>query len=97
MGEAKRRRLKIEGVQRDIKISPRQRLVGFKVAHHRRYEQTGEDGTVYAVNVFSVIDDAGRAMFEETPDGPRPVLLQSVPQPVRRSVLSAAGLVGVSA
>lgn len=97
MGEAKRRR-DAGGKVADIKISPRKRQAGFMVAHHRRVEQQDEDGQIYAVNFFTVLDQqSGTTMMEETPDGPRPVILASIPQPVRRAVLAtSSGLLAVN-
>lgn len=87
MGEAKRRR--DAGLMPDgIKISPRKRAAGFLLVHHKRVEEQAADGIVYAVNVFAVQTPDGQAMVETTPDGPKPVLIASVPQPVRKSVLT---------
>lgn len=89
MGEAKRRRDRGEQAQPSgIKISPRKREAGFRLAHHNRVERQTEDGVILAQNVFRVIDDEGNSLMEETPDGLMPVLLMSVPQPVRRSLLT---------
>lgn len=93
MGEAKLRQAKIVDLQKAIKVPARKRLQSYRLVHHRRIEEQGENGMVYARNVFAVVDDAGRAYFEETPDGPAPVLISSIRQPIRRSVLAASGLV----
>lgn len=86
MGEARRRKQAGQGRPSDIKISPRKRTTGFLLVHHNRVERE-QDGTVYAQNVFKVATPDGELMVEETPDGPMPVLLMSVPQPVRRAAL----------
>lgn len=94
MGQAKRRRDAHPNKQPDIKISPRKRAAGFKFAHYSRRE-IEDDGTVFTINFFAPVDENGDTMVEETPDGPRPVLLQSVAQPIRRTVIATAGLVAV--
>lgn len=87
MGEAKRRRDRGQDRSSGIKISPRKRQAGFLVTHHNRIEEE-RDGMVYARNVFAVVDpETGDHMVEETPDGPKLVLLLSIPQPVRRAVI----------
>lgn len=90
MGQAKRRRDAGEKTS-DIKISLRKRVQGFRFAHYRRREVQQEDGTVVAINFFQPIGDDGTGMFEETPDGPRPVLIASIPQPVRQAVIASTG------
>jgi hypothetical protein len=95
MGEAKRRREANGNKRVDIKIPPRKRQAGFFVAHHRRVEEQYEDGMVYAINFFTVIDANGYLMIEETPDGPKPVVIQSNPQPVRRAVIATPTLARV--
>lgn len=92
MGEAKRRRERGEATAPGIKLRPRARAQGFRLAHHQRVEEQDDRGMVYARNIFRVVDDAGQTLVEETPDGPRPVLLMSVPQPIRRAVVAQAGL-----
>lgn len=91
MGQAKRRRDAGEAPP-PIKISPRKRMLGFRLAHHNRVEQQNEDGVIYALNFFTVVSDEGMTMMEETPDGPRPVIVASIPQPVRRSVVAAPAI-----
>lgn len=86
MGEAKRRK-DAGGSPAGIKIPPRKRAAGFKLVHHNRFEKQDKDGNVLAYNVFAVVSEDGRAIHEETPDGPQPVLLLSVPQAVRKSVV----------
>lgn len=89
MGEAKRRRQANGATPVDIKIPPRKRAQGFLLAHHGRVEKQGEDGMVYAQNAFRVVDPVtGASMMEETPDGPKPVVLLSAPQPIRRAVIA---------
>ena len=96
MGEAKRRRDRGEvAPSNGIKISPRKRESGFLLVHHNRFETQTEDGIVLAHNVFRVVDLDGNSVMEESPDGLKPVLLKSVPQPVRRAVLAAPSLVAV--
>lgn len=89
MGEAKRRK---DSGEPDIgiKIPPRKRAAGFRLVHHNRFEKQDKDGTVLAYNVFAVVGEDGKAVHEETPDGPQPVLLLSVPQAVRKSLLARA-------
>lgn len=96
MGQAKRRRERGERAGTAIKISPRKRVKGFRWAHYRRREVQQDNGVIVAINFFQPIDDDGNGMFEETPDGPRPVLVASIPQPVRRAMLVGPGLVTVS-
>ncbi len=88
MGEAKRRRQANGAAPVDIKIPPRKRASGFILAHHGRVERQDDDGMVYAQNAFRVMTPDGQTLMEETPDGPKPVILMSAPQPVRRAVLS---------
>jgi hypothetical protein len=85
------RRLQERGKQSDIKITPRRRLAGYLVVHHERIEQQADDGMVYARNIFRVVSQDGKTLVEETPDGPKPVLLMSVAQPVRRAVIATPG------
>lgn len=87
MGEAKRRRQRGEAAPNGIKISPRKRVAGFILVHHNRFERE-MDGMIVAQNVFRVETPDGQVVSEETPEGPMPVLLMSVPQPVRRQLLS---------
>lgn len=62
--------------------------LAFKVVHHNRFEEQGADGMVMARNVFRVVSPDGSTLCEDTPTGPMPVLLMSVPQPVRKSVVT---------
>jgi hypothetical protein len=87
MGEAKRRQAR-GGAVSDIKIPPRKRAAGLLLAHHGRVEKQDDDGMVYAQNAFRVMTADGQTLMEETPDGLKPVLLMSTPQPVRRAVLA---------
>jgi hypothetical protein len=93
VGEAKRKRENghLKGVP--VKMPMRKRLAGHRLVLHRRLEETREDGTVMARNIFAVVNDDGQMLAEETPDGPMPILVSSIPQPIRRSVLAASGLV----
>jgi hypothetical protein len=75
-----------------IKIPPSRRLGGYRLVLHDRIEQQDDDGMVYARNLFRVVSEDGKTMCEETPDGPKPVLLVSHPQPVRRAVISTPSL-----
>jgi hypothetical protein len=88
MGEAKRRRLEIEAAKKAMKMSPRQHKVPFRLVHHNRVERQSDDGRVFVQHAFVVVNDDGDAMVEETPDGPKPVILLSAPQPVRQTVLT---------
>lgn len=93
MGEAKRRAREIEQQQKGVKMTPRQQAIGRSLVHHKRIEETRDDGMVYAVNFYRVARADGLTDLEETPDGPQPVLLASIPQPVRRAILATPGLV----
>lgn len=93
MGEAKRRRDSGHLSAVPIKMPPRKKIQSYRVVLHKRFEEQDDNGMVYARSVFAAIDDDGHALFEETPDGPAPVLLMSIRQPIRRSVLAASGLV----
>jgi hypothetical protein len=86
MGDAKRRK-DAGAVNGGIKIPPRKRAAGFRLVHHNRFEKQDKDGNVMAYNVFAVVAEDGKAVHEETPDGPQPVLLLSVPQAVRKSLV----------
>lgn len=89
MGQAKARTRERELLNQSIKIPPRKQLAAYFLVHHGRTETQGENGMVYARNTFAVVNPAtGEAFMEETSEGPKPVLLMSVPQPVRRSVIS---------
>jgi hypothetical protein len=90
MGQARLKKLADISNRADIKISPRKRAAGFILAHHNRVGQTNDEGVIFAINFFRVMDADGHPMAEETSDGPRPVLIASVPQPVRRSVAMIA-------
>lgn len=90
MGQARRRRLAGENPTSSVKIPLRKRLAGFIPVHHKRVEITKDDGIVYAVNFIRLQTPDGNVMVEETPDGPKPVLWPSIPQPIKRSVLVRA-------
>lgn len=89
MGEAKRRKDRGERAN-GIKIPPRKQVQGFRLVHHHRFEEQDAEGRVFARNVFAVASEDGDLVVEETPDGPKPVLLVSVAQPIRQSVLVRA-------
>lgn len=88
MGEAKRKALAQQQRPVSIKIPPRKRQAGFLFIHYDRIEEQGPDGRIFARNLFAPVDADGNIMVEETPDGPRTVVVSSVLQPVRRSVLT---------
>lgn len=90
MGEAKRRKLQGRGAPNGIKLTPRKRAAGFTLVHHDRVEEQGPDGKVYARNLFAVVDADGHPLAEETPDGPKLILVPTMLQPVRRSILTKA-------
>lgn len=89
MGEAKRRR---DGLA-VVKATPKPAVEILRVVKLNRIEETDEDGIVYARTLFRVINDKGKTMMEMTPAGPKPVMLSSIPQPIRQAVLTSAALV----
>lgn len=95
MGEAKRRRDAGQLAGVPIKMPTRKRLEGHRLVLHKRLEETRADGIVMARNIFAVVNDEGQALHEETPDGPMPVLISSLPQPIRKAVIATPGLVAV--
>lgn len=94
MGEAKRRRQAGTDRPKGIKLAPRQKI-GLELAHINRVESQQDDGTIMATNIFAVVNADGQQLVEETADGPRPVLIRSIPQPVRKDLLKSGGLVVV--
>lgn len=85
MGQAKRRRDAGEA-KPDIKIAPRKLAQPVMVVHHSRRERTDDRGQVFAINYFQLVDPTTQKPWaEETPDGPMPVILQSVPMLVKKA------------
>lgn len=86
MGQAKRRR--DSGEQRpDIKIAPRKLVQPVAFVHHERGIRKDERGNEYVIHLYKVIDPTtGKAYVEDdTPNGPMPVLIQSVPLLVKKA------------
>lgn len=58
----------------------------FTLALLQRVERTGPDGVTIAVSLFGLVAPNGKRLMEETPDGPMPVVIASVPQPIKRGL-----------
>lgn len=56
----------------------------FRLAPGERKEQTGKDGALYRVHTFYVIDEDDSIVTDDTMDGPKPIMIQSVPMRITR-------------
>lgn len=88
MGEAKRRRLaEVQGLA-VVKPEPKPIVEILRMVKLKRIEETDEDGIVYARTLFRVVNDQGKTMMEMVDGSPMPVVLASLPQPIKRAVLA---------
>ncbi len=89
-GEARRRKQAGEKPL-EIKIAPRKLAQPVAFVHHERQVRKDERGNEYAIHLYRVVDPAtGKTYVEDdTPDGPMPVVIQSVPMLVKK----ASGLI----
>jgi hypothetical protein len=53
-----------------------------------RSERIGEDGALYRVHTFYIINDEDQIVTDDTIDGPQPIMIQSVPMRITRPVIA---------
>ena len=83
LNRSERRRTK------DKALAPENAL--FRLALLSRREHTGDDGRVYAQSYFQLVAPNGVPLCEQEPGGEAmPVIIASVAQPVRRSLIARA-------
>lgn len=73
--------------RRKAGVSVKPETVPFTLALLSRRERQAEDGVVFAQSYFQLVAPNGKILQEETPDGPQPVIIASVAQPVRKSLV----------
>lgn len=58
----------------------------FRIRPHNREDRVTEDGSTWRVHTFLVVNETGEVVTDETDEGPKPIMLQSVPMRISTAV-----------